>query len=76
MVYTLGLDLIIATIIVIWKDGLAHFFTANPGIVMHLDLTFDTMAILIIIQGIHISVAGGLKALGLQSKLSVIVLVS
>jgi len=70
------MDLAIAIIIVVWKDGLAHFFTANPAIVMHLDLTFDTMAVLIIIQGIHINIGGGLKALGLQSKLSVIVMVS
>ena len=34
------------------------------------------MAALIVLQGIHISISGGLKALRLQSKLSLIVLIS
>jgi MATE family multidrug resistance protein len=70
------IDSLMCVLIIINTDALALFFTSNEEVLKHLHPTFLVMAIQLLFQGIHVVSGGGLKALGLQSKASVIVLVS
>ena len=49
LIFALIIDTLIAIVIVLSKDSIAHLFTGNPDVIMHLDLTFDTMAVLNIV---------------------------
>lgn len=69
-------DSIMCALIIINTDSLALFFTSNQAVLTHLHPTFMVMALQLLFQGIQVISGGGLKALGLQSKASVIVLVS
>lgn len=63
--FMFAIDVIVAILIIIWRDSIAHLFTGNQKVIDHLNSTFNIMAVLIILYGVHLVEAGALRGLGM-----------